>query len=76
MKTIKVTQRGAEIIETLRTEEIFAEIKAGIADLYAFALSDVSNLEFGKTDRKALEALCDLNGLINELAHTVPEADL
>lgn len=76
MKTINVTERAADIVEALRTDEMFAETKAGIADLFAFALSDVSNLEFCKIDRKALETLCDLNELINELAHTAPEADL
>ena len=75
MRKIDVTERAADMVEALRTEEIFAETKAGIADLFAFALSDASNWEFGKTERKALETLCDLNELINELAHSAPGED-
>lgn len=71
---INVTLRASDIVEGLQDERILADVKAGIADLFAFALSDISQCNLRPYELRAIETLCDLNELINELAKAEPEA--
>ena len=68
MKAINVSNRAFDIIEGIRDEKIYNNIKSGIADLFAYALSDVSQWNLRSYELRGFEALADLTELINELA--------
>ena len=67
MKTVNVSNRAYDIIEGIRDENIYNNIKSGIADLFAYALSDVTQWNLRPYELRGFETLADLTELINEL---------
>ena len=68
MKTVNVSNRAFDIIEGIRDENIYNNFKSGIADLFAYALSDVTQWNLRPYELRGFETLADLTELINELA--------
>lgn len=66
MQTIEVSDRAAAFIERCRDFHQLNQIKAGIADLFAFALADITAIKQEPYDTIGLETLAMLVDVVNE----------
>ena len=70
MKTnkIELSRRAIDMHDEIRDENIYNGLKCGIADLFGYALSDITQYKLSSNELHAFETLSFLNELIFELS--------